>query len=264
MDLSISVDDLKMELRPALDVARQIGVHYVEVGAMHGPISPDQLSKSGERHFARHLADIGLNLHCLRGPAGGAGYADRSAGDRRLASLKRVIDLASSLRVPTVTTTVGRIVADADGREMDRLREAMIQMADMADRTGVTVAIDTAGISTADLRSILQSINCPELTACCDSGGMLMRGENPHRVADVLSGRIRIARARDAIAGEAGAPGYETPLGQGQLDPAAFLAALHEAGARGPLILSRTTGEERIHDLALAKRRFEAVLRGEV
>ncbi|MBX3396335.1 MAG: sugar phosphate isomerase/epimerase [Phycisphaerae bacterium] len=260
MELSISVDDLRMELRPALDVVRQIGVHFVEVGAMHGPISPEELSRSGERHFSRHLADIGLNLHCLRGPTGGAGYADRSAGDRRLASLKRIINLASSLRVSTVSTTVGSVTTDADGREKDRLLEAIVQMADMADRCGVTVAIDTAGISAADLRSMLQTVNCPNLTACCDSGGMLLRGENPHRVADVLAGRIRIARARDAVAGDAGAPGHETAPGEGQLDPAAFLAALHEAGARGPLILSRTTGDQRIHDIALAKRRFESLL----
>jgi hypothetical protein len=43
--------------------------------------------------------------------------------------------------------------------------------------------------------------------------------------------------------------GREVPFGTGQVDPGAFLGALKEAGYRGPLVIEREAGENRIADI---------------
>lgn len=259
MDLSLAVDDLRMEFKSSLEAARRMGLRAIDVGATRGAVSRGELSKSGERHLVRHLSDLGLRLTSLRGPVGGAGYADGAAGERRLDTLKGVIELASALRVPVVSTTLGRV--EAGGASM-QVREALVTMADLADRVGVVVAIETAGISSHDLNALLRDVNCPLLAACCDTGAMLMQGEDPHRVADTLAGRLGLTRLRDATLGSSESSGHETVMGEGALDPAALLGGLFEAGYRGPLILTRSSGDRPLADLIKAKRTFESLLPG--
>jgi sugar phosphate isomerase/epimerase len=127
----------------------------------------------------------------------------------------------------------------------------------------VLVAIESGGVSAGDLSAFLAEVNCPQLAACCDSGAMLMQGEDPHRVGENLSGTLRLVRARDAVAGTPQAAGHEVAMGEGQLDPPRFLAALTEAGFDGDLVLCRSTGDRPMEDLARARQAFDVLLRGQ-
>jgi len=255
--LTVCLDDLKLEIKAGMERARAMGFRGVDVGAGGGPISPGELSATGRRHLLKHLADLGLRLGSLRGPAGGPGYADPAGGERRLESTLKIIDLAGGLRVPMVSATLGHLDGPSDPSQSERLRAALLVLADRADRTGVMLAIETAGIGGGELNRLLADINCPFLAACCDSGAMLMGGEDPHRIADALAGRIRHVRARDAVAGSADRTGYEVAMGQGGLDPPRFLAGLDEAGFGGDIVLARTTGTNPAEDLKRAREVFE-------
>ncbi len=261
VELSVAADDLRLEIKPALDRARALGFRVVDIGAADGPLSPGELSTSGRRHFLRHLGDLGLSLKSLRGPVSGPGYANGAAGERRLEVAKGVISLAGEMKVPVVSTTLGGFESGDASSQSNRLQEALETLANAADQYGVTVAIENAGVPSADLVALLKRINCPRLAACCDSGAMLMQGEDPHRAADTMAGKIRLVRARDAVRGSAGATGYETAIGGGQLDPVHFLAGLTEAGYQGPLVISRSTGVNPAADIAHAKRVFDAILK---
>ncbi len=284
--LSICLDDLRLEIKAALEHARRMAFAAVEVGATAGPVSPAELSRTGQRHFLRHLSDLGLRLGSLRGPSSGPGYADPAGGERRLETMRRIIALASALHTPVVSTALGAIgtefafgkgatgclqpvsspvdarageppVAPGESESVrDRTIDVLRTLADDADRCGVIVAVETAGIGAAELNQMFARIGCPNLLAACDTGAMLMRGEDPHRVADVLAGRIGLVRARDAVIGSALAPGHEVALGDGALDVAGLLAALAESAFAGDIVLTRTTGDSREEDLARAKARF--------
>ncbi|RIK67470.1 MAG: hypothetical protein DCC65_06485 [Planctomycetota bacterium] len=260
VSLAVCADDFRLEVKAALNRARALGFRAVDLSAVTGPISPAELSATGRRHFARHMEDMGLRLASLRGPADGAGYDDPTAGERRLDQMRGIVRLASELRVPVVSTAMGRPVRQPEGVIGDRAREALAVLADDADRFGVRVALETAGISASALNELLRELNCPYLASCCDAGAMLMQGEDPHHVAEALPGRIALVRARDAVAGAAGAVGHETALGEGQLNPAAFLAALTEAGFGGDMILTRTTAARPELELARARAEFEKYL----
>jgi len=256
--LGVCLDDLRLEIKSALDRARGLGFRAIDVSALTGPISPGELSRTGQRHLAKHLADLGLRLASLRGPVGGASYADPAGGERRLDQMRGVIRLAADLHVPIVSTGLGGgpMTKDDEGR----IHEALSLLADDADRCGVTVAIETSGIGPVELTRVLADINCPWLAASADTGAMIMRGDDPHAVGTTIPGRIKHVRVRDAITGSPDAAGYEVPLGEGRLDPARLLAALDEAGCGGDLILSRSTGANPAADLQRAKVEFEKFL----
>ena len=256
--LGVCLDDLRTETKAAMDAARRAGFRAIDVSAVAGAVSPGELSRTGQRHLAKHLSDLGLRLASLRGPVGGGGYGDAAGGERRLDVMRGIIRLAADLHVPVVSTAVGGGVVRPD--EMDRVREALSMLADDADRCGVQVAIETAGLSAADLGKLLGEINCPLLAACADTGAMLMRGDDPHALGAILPGRVRLTRARDAVAGTPEAAGYEVPLGDGRLDPVRLLASLDEAAFGGDIILSRTTGASPMADLLKAKAAFERML----
>jgi sugar phosphate isomerase/epimerase len=86
---------------------------------------------------------------------------------------------------------------------------------------------------------------------------MLMQGDDPHRLAETLPGRLGLVRARDAVAPSSEGAGHEVPHGDGRLDTARFLSSLAEAGFRGDIVLSRTTGDRRAADLQHARQVFE-------
>ena len=259
--LSVCADDLGSDVRAALDCARELQFRVVDLGATQGAVSPRELSRTGQRHLLKHLSDLGLRLGSLRGPVGGAGYADGTLGEQRLETMRGVIRLASSLRVPVVSTAPGRILGIDAEAVRARLREALCVLADDADRAGVRVAVESAGASVDTIRALLAELNCPWLSACCDSGAMLMQGEDPHRLGETLAGRIQLVRARDAVRGSFEAPGCEVAVGEGELDVPRFLAALTASGFYGDIVLSRAGGEDRTADLVRARSEFLRHLR---
>lgn len=261
-DLSVCLDDLRLDAKSAMAQARRLGFKAIDVGATAGLVSPGELSGTGQRHLLRHLSDLGIRLGSLRGPVSGDGYGSGAGAERRLDSMRAIIRLASALGVPVVSTGLGRPGnIDPEG-ESTRIREALSILADDADHFGVTVALETAGRSAPSLRSLLTDLNCPGMAACCDTGAMLMGGDDPHAVAETLPGRIGLVRARDAISGTPEGPGYEVPPGQGHLDPPRFLAALLEAGFGGDIVLSRTGGDHAAADLHAAQQEFAKYLAG--
>ncbi|HUN82103.1 MAG TPA: sugar phosphate isomerase/epimerase family protein [Phycisphaerae bacterium] len=257
--LAVCLDDLRMEVKAAMDVARRIGFRAIDVSAVRGPISPGELSATGRRHLLRHLADLGLSLGGLRGPTGAGSLADPQSAERRIDETSRILELAAALKVPTVSLTCGRFGVSGEGG-IDRLREAFSVLADRADRWGVTLAIETSGVPTAQLGEILRGLDCPSLKACCDSGAMLMQGEEPSTILANLRGRLALARLRDARSGTAEHAGQEVRLGEGQLDVPHFLAALDEAGLSGDIILTRAESARPADELRSAREAIERFL----
>ncbi len=260
-ELAVCLDDLKLEIKAALARVRSMGLSAVDIGATSGPISPQALSQSGRRHFLKHLADLGLRVASLRGPVDGPGYGDAGGGERRLDTMRQIISMASFLRVPVVSTAIGPLNDESDSALTGRTREALERLASDADRLGVTVAIETVGVSAKALGDCLRDIACPHLASCCDSGELIIQGENPHQLAESLAGRIGLVRARDAVAGSDGTSGHEVAMGNGSLDAPRFLASLIEAGFESDIVLSRTTGMSPAADLMDAGNQFSAALR---
>lgn len=257
--LGVGVHDFRMGTKAALSRAAGMGFGAVEIRAASGDTSPNQLSQSGRRHLERLVRGLGLELSALSAATPGGGLADVKQVDERIAGTKAVLDLARDLSVSTVIVTLG---ATVDELARESAINALVEVADHADRTGRRLAIQTHGQSPKALESLLQELRCPSVGVCMDPAALLMMGHDPIECITRLADNVCLSYARDATLGGFDGEGHETRMGDGQLDLPAYLAALDGAGYGGRQIVRRTSAEYPLEDIRHALAILDSHLRG--
>jgi sugar phosphate isomerase/epimerase len=254
----VVLDSFGQPVKEAMQSAARMGFRHVEMPAVSGPVDPAELSGTGRRHLLHYVGGLGLQLSALGGDLGGGRFADNSRLEQRLEKTRAIMEMAADLRVPVVTTHLGRI--DEEVLNRGYLLEAIERLADISDRTGALVAFETGG-EPARIAEILKRINAATLGVCYDPASLLIDGFDPLSGIEPLANSILIARARDALAGSPRQAGREVPLGSGQIDLPEYLAALDQAGYRSVPFIRRSDSEHPLEDVADAKRRLEKLLR---
>lgn len=257
--LGVVLDSYGQPVKDAMQSASRMGFRQVEMSAVTGPVEPSELSQTGRRHLLHFTGGLGLQLAALGSDFGGNRFMDSSRVEQRLDKARAIVEMAADLGVPLVTTHLGRVDEDAIKRGL--LAEAVEHLADMSDRTGTFIALETGGANPTLLADLLHQINSPTLGVCYDPASLLMEGYEPLGGIAPVASSILIARARDAMAGSPNNPGREVPLGTGQIDLAEYLAALDQAGYRNVPFIRRTESIHPLEDIADAKRRLESVMR---
>lgn len=255
--LGVVLDSFGQPVREAMESASRLGLRQVEMPAVAGAVEPSELSRSGRRDLLHFVRGLGLQLAALGGDLGGNRFADSNRMEQRLEKTRAIVEMAAELGVPIVTTQLGRV--DDESLQRGYLVEAVEQLADIADRTGRLIAIETTGTTPDKLADLLRRINAPALGVCYDPASLLLEGGEPIAGIESVANSILIARARDAVAGTQQRPGREVPLGMGQVDLAEYLAYLDQAGYRGVPFIRRTESEHPLEDVVEAKRRLEAM-----
>jgi L-ribulose-5-phosphate 3-epimerase len=255
--VGVVLDSFGRPVRDSLQSASRLGLHQLELPAVSGEINPDVLSHTGRRHLLHYVKGLGLDLSALGGDLGGGRFSDSAHVEERLNQTRKIIEMAADLRVPIMTTHLGRV--DADSARRGDLTAVVRELADTADRTGTFVAFETGSADPGILASLLKQADCDWLGVCYDPASLLIDGYDPLAGVEPVAGRILIARARDAVGGSERRPGHETPLGYGQVDFAGYLAALDQAGYRNAAFIRRTGSEHPLDDIADARRRLESL-----
>lgn len=131
--------------------------------------------------------------------------------------------------------------------------DTLATVGDLAKRDGITVAFETGQESSALLRRTLDDLKSPNLKVNFDPANMLLYDkDDPLKAVELLAPDIRSVHVKDANRPTTkGDWGTEVPLGAGQTNTTAFVAALKRAGYRGPLCIEREVGTqaERYRDI---------------
>ena len=254
--LGVQVDHLRLGPREGLRRAAGMGFDCVQFDAARGPIAPHELSHTGRRDLAQTVRDRGLELTALAADAGGKRLADPHTAERRIDATKRIIELAADLRVPVVTTALGRFPDQPDDPVHRLVREALTQLGECADRMGTFLAVETADADPQRIADLLRELNCPAIKVNYDPASVIVAGGDPVAgiapVADYIIG----AQLRDAVR-SAPDVAREVVLGQGDLPLEEYLAMLDEAGYRGCQMLQRRESQDPAADILAAKRILE-------
>lgn len=258
-DVGVVLSSFGEPAKDALRSAADLAFRRVEMPAVDGEVDPSRLSDSGRRHLSQYVTGLGLELSALGADLGGARFADKATLDYRLDKTRQVMELAGRLRVPVVTTHLGTV--DSKTWREGHLLESVRWLAELADRTGTHLAFETGGTDPRTTAELLKAVDCPLLGVCYDPASLLIDGFDPAAGVESLADRLLIARASDALPGSAQRPGRETALGQGQVDLAAYLADLHEAGYDRTTFIRRVGSERPFAELADAKALIEKMLR---
>lgn len=180
------------------------------------------------------------------------GFGDPATRPERLERYKWGLARTKALGLSDMMLHAGFIPEVCDpGRKA--FLDTLAQVGDLARRDGITVAFETGQESSALLRRTLDDLKSPNLKVNFDPANMLLYDkDDPLKAVELLAPDIRSVHVKDANRPTVkGAWGEEVPLGTGQTNTRAFVAALKRVGYRGPLCIEREVGTqaERFRDI---------------
>ncbi|PKR86339.1 sugar phosphate isomerase/epimerase family protein [Heyndrickxia camelliae] len=275
--IGIIVDSLRMPIRDGLKTAKELGADGVQIYAVKGEMSPENLSATARKELKSYIDSLGLEISALCGDLGGHGFQDAQLNPKKIEKSKRILDLAVELGTNIVTTHIGIIPKDPKDPVYEEMQKACDELGVYAKSLNAYFAIETGPEPSARLKGFLDSLRTNGVSVNFDPANMVMvTGDNPVEGVKLLKDYIVHthvkdgARYRDVDPRDVyGALGYgggvdhekiaqmvtegeyfkELPLGQGKVDFLAYFAALQEIGYKGYLTIEREVGINPLQDI---------------
>ncbi len=276
--VGVITDSFRKGTEESVRAAKAVGAEGFQIYAVSGDFCADRLDDAARKAFRRFCDSLGLEIAALCGDLGGHGFMNAADNAGRIARAKRVVDLAADLGTAIVTTHIGVVPDDAASPVYAVMRDACRELGAYAASRGTTFAVETGPESGAVLRAFLDEVAVDGIGANLDPANLVMvGGHDPVEAVRLLAPYIVHTHAKDgrrlkscsaaevygAFAdgtyGElverlGGDPFVEVPLGEGEVDWDAYLAALKTAGYRGFLTIEREVGDDPAVDIARAVR----------
>jgi sugar phosphate isomerase/epimerase len=181
------------------------------------------------------------------------GFGDPADRPARLQRFAWALDRTRALGLTDLMLHAGFLPEPGDPDRKPFL-DTLGKVSAMAQAKGVTVAFETGQESADLLRRTLNDLKCANLKVNFDPANMLLYDKgDPLRAVEILGPDIRSVHVKDANRPTTpGQWGEEVPLGQGQVNIAAFVRTLKKVGYRGPLCIEREVGDQegRVRDIA--------------
>ena len=178
--------------------------------------------------------------------------------DHDWANRRAVTELAArlgqALGVPHISAHVGFVPPRGQAgydKVVDRIRE----VADLFGGYGLALLMETGQERAEELLEFLHDLKRANVFINFDPANMILYGAGePVAAIRTLGNFIRHVHVKDATgSNKPGVDwGEEVPFGTGQVNPKAFLDALHGVGYTGPLCIEREAGNQRLVDVKSA------------
>ena len=278
--LGVIVDSFGVGVKDGLIKAQQLGADGVQIYAVKGEFSPENLTTTARREWKHFIASLGLEISALVGDLGGHGFQDPTQNREKIEKSKRILDLALELGTSIVTTHIGIVPDDKSSKTYAVMHEACEELSQYAHSLGAHFAIETGPEPAAHLKAFLDSLSSKGVAVNFDPANMVMvTGDNPVNGVYLLKDYIVHTHAKDGIKhghidprdvyGEYGyeveldheeiaqmvahGPAFrEVPLGEGSVDWNNYLKALNDIGYKGYLTIEREVGDSPEKDIDLA------------
>jgi sugar phosphate isomerase/epimerase len=172
----------------------------------------------------------------------------------RRAITEQAAKLGQALGVPHISAHVGFVPPRGEAgypKVVDRIRE----VADLFGGYGLALLMETGQEKAEELLEFLHDLKRSNVFINFDPANMILYGAGePISAIKTLGQFIRHVHVKDATgSAKPGVEwGEEVPFGTGQVNPKAFIDALHGVGYRGPLCIEREAGNQRLVDVKFA------------
>lgn len=206
----------------------------------------------------RQIADAGLEL-AVYSIGNDFFQPERGAWERQLADLKTGVEVAAQLEVRTLRVFSGNA---KPGYSFDDgfawIVDGLAAGAHYAESHGVTLALENHGLMAGrsnQVRRVIDAVGSSALRANIDTGNFLLVNQNPTEAAQELAKLAALVHLKDfrrARADETehiykaldGTAYTGAVVGQGEVDLAAIIKILGEAGYSGWLSLEYEGGDD--------------------
>jgi len=253
--IGLVLEALGLDVRQGLRAAAGLGFQGVQIDATSRALAPEALTQSGRRDLRAMLRSHNLQISALGGNLGRGGFAAPAFVDEAVGRTRRIIELAADLDVGVVTTFIGQVPEDRDAATATLMAEALNEAGRHAENYGRFLATETGAEPPARLAEFLGSLDTEGIRVNYDPGNLAMAGFDPAGGVFDLKGRIVHTHAKDGRRHPDGSR-QETPLGEGDVDWLAYIAALDSVGYDGFLTIEGDLGADPIE----AARRGKAFL----
>ena len=273
MKLGVLTDCFKEGVDKGISLAGDLGFDGVQIYATRGVFSADGLNKEARVKYKKLLRDNKLEISALCGDMGGHGYQIAADNPLRIEKTKRIIDIAEDFETSVVTTHIGVIPADKREERYKVMLDALTACGNYAKTRGVTLAIETGPEKAVFLKAFLDRIDSKGIGVNYDPANLVMvTGVDPIKGVHTLGDKIVHTHAKDGIMLKQTDPaviyGYfadggiedmrmedyfkELPLGKGNVDVPAWIAALSAIDYNGYVTIEREVGANPVGDISMA------------
>ncbi|WHX49570.1 sugar phosphate isomerase/epimerase family protein [Paenibacillus woosongensis] len=277
--IGVIVDSFGVGVMEGLKKAKEVGAEGVQIYAVSGEMDPAALSPAKRKELRSYIDGLGLEISALCGDLAGHGFQDADANPAKIEKSKRILDLAVELGTSVVTTHIGIVPDDRNGRIYHAMQEACEELGVYAKSMNAYFAIETGPEPAAHLKSFLDTLSTNGVSVNFDPANMVMvTGDDPVEGVKLLKDYLVHTHVKDgrrlrpvdpkevygylgydemthekiAEMASSGAAFEELPLGAGAVDFPAYFAALQEIGYKGYLTIEREVGDNPAEDIRKA------------
>lgn len=231
---AVRIEALALPIRQAIDRAGALGARAVQFEA-RGDLTPGNLSGTGRRELASLARSRQLEIAAV---ACGLrrGLAHPEDLEKRMEHVRQVIALAADLGTNRVVLEAGP-VGDPKSEDCSRLSGLLVDLAQVAVKRGVMLALPSGLESGADLAALLGRIDPEGAGAAFDPAAQVTGGFAPMGDLADLADRLALVVAADARRARAGRSAERLSVGAGEIDWLALLENLRDAGYTGWLVV---------------------------
>ena len=262
--LSLGVCSWSLQVRSIAELRRlldRLGVNVVQIacGDPHhaswdeGDALPETARTSGIIMTGAMLGFPGEDYTTPQTIKVTGGFGNPAWRPERLQRLEWALERTLALGLSDLTLHAG-FLPEPDDPERSALLDTLTKAADLAQKSGITLAFETGQETAELLRTTLDELQAPNIKINFDPANMLLYDMgDPIRAVELLGPSIRSVHVKDARRpGTKGRWGEEVPLGDGEVDIRRFIKALKSVGYQGPLVVEREVGNQagRLRDVA--------------
>ncbi|NOY41219.1 MAG: sugar phosphate isomerase/epimerase [Planctomycetes bacterium] len=238
-----------------LDVAHELKVPTIHLHA------PQKSSRTPERakEFLKQLAEREIEISCVFAGFEGESYADiptvtetvglvpAATRAERVVELKEIADFAKLLGVDVVGLHIGFVPHDTSSPVYAEILAVTRDVCSHLKANGQALHLETGQEPADTLLQFLKDTGCDNLFINFDPANMILYGVGePLPALETLGDYVRSIHCKDATWSDKPGEtwGAEMPLGQGDVNMAAYLQTLDKIGYTGPLTIEREIPQE--------------------
>ncbi len=237
------------EALPArLQAGRQLSIPTAQI------LAPGRRDGSSAKALARLFEEAGIRITVVFCGFSGESYADiptvaatvglvpPSTRSQRLAEAKEISNFAAELGVPATALHIGFIGDEQDSPDYSVMVAIAQELCDHCLKNNQRLHLETGQETAQELIRFITKVDRPNLAVNFDPANMILYGcGEPLPALKLLGPLVKSVHCKDAKwAARPGQEwGQEVPLGEGDVDMAAFIRVLNEIGYTGPLTIER-------------------------
>ncbi len=274
MKLGVISDCFKRPMEESIALAGALQMDGIQIYAVGGEFCPDTLLAYPERieAYKKLLRENRLVISALCGDLGGHGFEIEADNAERIEKTCRIVDLACAFDTKVVTTHIGVIPEDSESEKYRVMLTALRACGEYAAKRGVTLAIETGPETAPILYGFVKAAGKGVGVNLDPANFVMVTGQDPAKAVYLLKDYIVHTHLKDGkmlmksdpveiyrCFAEGGIEALnvadyfiETPVGEGDVDFEAYIAALREVGYDGFLTIERETGADPSADIQKA------------